>query len=124
MGIVAKVIKNSTENGDEFDGLERLVSYIGDKALVESILRLDTINGLEQAIIKKKVEMIKYLMELDGIKNWVVTNQDMMKRCLYWMCEHYDKSVAAYLLKTLGINEDIINELQKHKCRESGADGG
>ena len=101
----------------ELGNLERLKkvhAILGDN-LMKNIVLVGDKNAIESAI-GEKIEIIKYFMSIDGVKNEYISNKELIYRCIYWMSTIDDnESVVSYLRKELNLNEEKLKELQEYK---------
>merc|ERR1712228_864063 len=102
--------------------LTKLCSLVEEKEFVRGVFVSDSKsnrNALEHAIHKQLLSMVEYFMSLKGIKIEMVTNDELLWRCIYWLNEKYDKSIAVHLIKELDLNEDKLKKLKNFKCQTS-----
>merc|ERR1712228_375234 len=97
--------------------LQKLSNMILEKKFVEGTLMSDgnNKNAVEYAIYEKKIDVIKFLMSFNEIKQEYVSNKGLLWRCIYWINERYDESVASYLMKELDLTEDKLKDLQTYQ---------
>ena len=51
-----------------------------------------------------------------------VSNKELLWRCLYWVIDCHDESVASYIMKELDLNEEKLKDLQLYKCKKPDED--
>eukprot|EP01083_Nonionella_stella_P076109 207222_1 len=103
---------------DDPPKLRKLLSFIGEKAFTERIFVADNcnINGLEYCIRKKKMEMMKYIMSFDEIRDKCANDMEIKFRMVWWMSRKYDKTISDYIVNTLKLDALQLKELQSFKC--------
>merc|ERR1712190_526419 len=95
--------------------LKKTCDVFGEKSFIQQVLLSDGCNknAIEYAIEEKKLETVKYLLSFDAAKKAIVSNAELLWRCVFWMLREYDESIASYLLKELELNEEKLKGIQK-----------
>ena len=111
--IVGRVIFENT-----LDRLKEIARYYSEKQFVDHVVvpNGDNVNGVEYAIRKKKIDILEHLFSFNEIKSEYLSDKELIWRCVCWMNEAYDESVAGYLVKELSLNQEKLKEIQAFKC--------
>ena len=110
--IINQIVRK--RNVEDLSGL-RL--FVGNKAFCDGVFLKDrwNENAMQGGISKHKMEMLKFLLNISEIKAECKNNKDELHGIIVVLCEHFDESIAKYMIQELQITKIIINELVEYK---------
>lgn len=111
------IVNNVVRNRRNVENLSELRLFVGNETFYNGVFLKDgwNENAIGGAISRKKLEMMKFLLEIEEIKNECKNNKDELHGILQALCKYYNESIANYVIKELDLTKTIINELTEYK---------
>eukprot|EP01083_Nonionella_stella_P039281 106840_1 len=112
------IIARTVERNKTLNGLKKVVSIIGTKALIEAIFISDgwNMNGVEYAIKLNKMKTMQYLLSFAEIRNRYLSDKNQLFRLLYWLfARSSNEDMIDYVLSELKVSNQMIRKLLCHK---------
>ena len=110
--IINNVVRNvGVEN------LSELRSFIGYETFYDGVFLKDAWNenAIGGAISQKKLKALKFLLNIDKIKQSCQNDKDKLHGIVTALCKHLNEPIAKYLIYELELTETRINELIEYK---------
>eukprot|EP01083_Nonionella_stella_P191098 707518_1 len=106
--------------------LKKMANIIGDQVFIEHVFQPDgvNINALEFAIWKNQLEVMKYLMSFQKIKERCLTDKEVLWRTVYSMNRAYDADMVKYVMNELQLDETKLREVQSFTCEDKSNEFG
>eukprot|EP01083_Nonionella_stella_P110065 321836_1 len=106
--------------------LKKMANIIGDQVFIEHVFQPDgkNMNALEFAIRKKRLEVMKYLMSFQKIKERCLTDKEVLWRTVYSMNRAYDADMVKYVMNELQLDETKLREVQSFTCEDKSNEFG
>eukprot|EP01083_Nonionella_stella_P167848 565096_1 len=98
------------------DRMRKIYDLVGKAALIDSIFAVGSlkVNALEVVILTNQLDLMKYLMSIEGVKDRCVQDMAILIRLVARMVDKYDESMVQYLTNALELNEEKLTVIQKY----------
>eukprot|EP01083_Nonionella_stella_P287946 980164_1 len=118
MNILNKAVQLNT-----VEGIHKLMSIIGEKAFCELVFNADgrDVNAVENAVAFNKLDIIKYLLSFDPIKNTYANQQRLKWRLLYkaFVSVSASDDMVDLVLSELKLSNEVIIQLMGYKYQKT-----
>merc|ERR1712228_1107224 len=97
-----------------FCHLQRLIAVIGKRAFIDNMFNLDGWNddAMYQAIAKKNMKIIQYILSIDEIKKKYLSDNDLLFRLVSNINQVIEsRDIVQHIVDSLGLTEAKLSEL-------------
>eukprot|EP01084_Bolivina_argentea_P194416 333564_1 len=112
--ILSKTIKYN-----DLNILKKLMSIIGKDVFCNNVFVSDAynMNAMESAITENKLEIVKYLLSHEDVKNICLNNENLMWRTVFWLfgTENVSEEMIDFVLNELNISNETLIKLMGYK---------
>eukprot|EP01084_Bolivina_argentea_P181781 313902_1 len=105
------------QRNKSINSFRMLVSIIGEKALLKYLFASDGYNmtAIEYCINRNRLEMMKYVMAMDQIRNECLNNEKVLFRVVYWMNKQCDPQMYAFMVQILKtVDKSKLKQVQSY----------
>ena len=113
-------IGNGVEQWDKYSIVERVVGergmailealrlYVGEEAFCDGVLLKDGwgYNAIMTGIEAKKLEMVKYMLGINEIREKCMNNMDIFRGIIKILSKKFDISITKYIIESLKIDKE------------------
>merc|ERR1712228_427967 len=100
--------------------LQQLIDYIGNKAFVDTMLNIDTLQGwdvMTWALMKKNQSVIEYILKIDGVKEKYMSDNNLLYTLVRRINRFIDnEKTLECIVDALGLTEAKLNELRAFRA--------
>ena len=101
----------------KLENLRELTLFVGESVIDDCVFLKDAWddNAIQGAVEKKKLNIVKFVLSINGVKQRCVNDQDELHRILSKLSSNFDKSICKYLIKELKLTKENITKLKEYK---------
>ena len=97
--------------------LEELILYVGESVIKDGVFLKDQWgdNAIQGAIEGKKLDVIKFIMRINGVKQRCLDDQDELHGIVNKLNTNFDESICKYMINELNLTKEKITKLKEYK---------
>merc|ERR1712228_960609 len=100
--------------------LQQLIDFIGNKAFVDTMLNIDTLQGwdvMSFALKKKNKNVIEYILKIDGVKEKYMSDNNLLYTLVHFTDQFIEsREVLKCIVNSLGLTKTNLNELRAFRA--------
>eukprot|EP01084_Bolivina_argentea_P162386 282624_1 len=111
-----RIITRMARNSD-LNAMKKLISIIDEKTFIKQVFIPNSwnVNAVEYTISRNKMELLKYMLSFDEIKNKYLNDNDQFYRLMFWLFSSGTQQMIDFVVNELQISQLRIIKLMRYK---------